>query len=363
MQFTQKCRETVDACRFCWMCRHICPIGNVTGQERNTARARALGLSMVARDREKLENCIDNVYECSLCGACVKECKTGWDPTLFVAEAKLEAALAGITPDYINSMLDKSEKTGNVYGVKKYSKFVTAETKDLPETADVLLFLGQDALCKAPKAAAAAIRLLKAAGVNFTVLSDEPSSGYDLYFLVGAAEETRQAMMKTAEKLAAFKKVVVYDPNDAKFFTRQYKEWNIPFKPEIKTFTSFLADLIRTKKLAPKKSASVYTFQDPAALARDLEETAPARKILAACGTLNEFLLNGKDVMIAGSLFMNEYLPNVMADVARSRWQNAIDAEAKIVVTASPSDYVCLAEVKPNNVELMSIEEVVLKCL
>ncbi len=363
MQLTQKSRETVDACRFCWMCRHICPIGNATGQERNTARARAMALSVVARGMEKLEECIDNVYECSLCGACVKECKTGWDPTMFVAEAKLEAALAGITPDYIAEMLDKFEKTGNVYGVKKYSKNIVSELKDLPEKADVLFFLGQDALCKAPKMAAEAIRLLKAAKVDFTVLTDEPSSGYDLYFLVGAAEETRQVMTKTAEKLAPFKKIVVYDPNDAKFFARQYKEWNIPFKPEIKTFTAFLADLIRTKKLTPKKGNQVYSFQDPAALARDLEETAPARKILAACGSLNEFLLNGKEVMIAGNLFMNEYMPNVIANVARDRWQNAIDAEAKIVVTASPSEYVCLSAVKPNNIELMTIEEVVLKCL
>ena len=73
MKFSRKSTEHLDACRFCWMCRHICPIGNATGQERNTARARALGLSLVARGAvEYSEDIINNVYECALCGACVK---------------------------------------------------------------------------------------------------------------------------------------------------------------------------------------------------------------------------------------------------------------------------------------------------
>ena len=50
MLISEKNKKTIDACRFCWMCRHICPIGNVTGRERNNARARALSLSMVERE-------------------------------------------------------------------------------------------------------------------------------------------------------------------------------------------------------------------------------------------------------------------------------------------------------------------------
>ena len=50
MNISEKSKEIMANCRFCWMCRHVCPIGNATGLERNTARARALGLSLVARD-------------------------------------------------------------------------------------------------------------------------------------------------------------------------------------------------------------------------------------------------------------------------------------------------------------------------
>ena len=42
MIMSEKSKQHIDACRFCWMCHHICPIGNATGLERNTAKARAL---------------------------------------------------------------------------------------------------------------------------------------------------------------------------------------------------------------------------------------------------------------------------------------------------------------------------------
>ena len=69
MNISEKAKGIIDSCRFCWMCRHICPIGNATGLERNTARARALGASLVVRGATNLEEISKNVYECALCGA------------------------------------------------------------------------------------------------------------------------------------------------------------------------------------------------------------------------------------------------------------------------------------------------------
>ena len=86
MLISQKSKETIDACRFCWMCRHVCPIGNATGQERNTARARALTLSLVERGAVRLSDVVDNVWECALCGGCTNNCMTGWDPVRFTKE-------------------------------------------------------------------------------------------------------------------------------------------------------------------------------------------------------------------------------------------------------------------------------------
>lgn len=360
MLISKKSKQIIDSCRFCWMCRHICPIGNVTGQERNTARARALSLSMVERGMDLTPDIVKNVYECALCGACTKECATGWDPVAFTKEVRLEAAMNGLMPDYINKLIENVENTGNPYGKTEICKDLTAEIESLPKKTDVLLFLGVDARYMSCKSAINAIKLLKKAKVNFTVLADEPDSGYALDTLTGKSEETRKVMAKAAGQLNNYKTVIVFDPADAKVFLREYKEWGIEITASVKTFTSFVNGLVKEGSLKPVKSKVVFTYQDPALLARDLEETADAREILNACGEVKEMLLSGKDTMWAGNLLMNEYMPKVMVQTAKARWENATAAKADALVTASPSEYEVLSKVKPNNIKLLSIEEAIL---
>ena len=40
--FSEKAKKNADACRFCYMCRHLCPVELVTGKENNTPRAKGL---------------------------------------------------------------------------------------------------------------------------------------------------------------------------------------------------------------------------------------------------------------------------------------------------------------------------------
>ncbi|MBE5040736.1 (Fe-S)-binding protein [Ructibacterium gallinarum] len=356
MQISQKSKQHIDSCRFCWMCHHICPIGNATGLERNTARARALGLSLVARGAVPYsKDMIDNVYECALCGGCVHECVTGWDPVMFTKEARLAAALEGKLPPYIQKMLIHLQETGNIYGEEP-----KADIPELPDS-DTLFFLGQDARVKGD--CKAAILLLQKAGVPFTILRDEPNSGYAMDFMVGAAAETKDMMKKCADVLKPFQRVICYDPADAKVMKREYKEWGIDLVPEVITFTGFLAELIHSGKLQVKKQNLTFTPQDSPLLARDLEEVQPMRDILSACGTVKEMLLYGENTMMAGNLIMNEYMPDVMKKVAANRWVNAKNAGAENVVTQSPAEYILLNAVKPENINLLSLEEAVLACL
>ena len=169
-------------------------------------------------------------------------------------------------------------------------------------------------------------------------------------------------MTKCAEQLNKFKTVVCYDPADAKVMLREYKEWGIELTAQVKTFTSFLAEKIADGTIKPAKTDKVLYFQDPALLARDLEETDAARTVLSACGEVKEMLLFGKDVMWAGSTLMAEYLPKVMALTASLRFDDLKHVGGTVLVTASPSEYAVLKAVKPDDCELYTIEEVVAGC-
>lgn len=364
MQFSNKCRETADACRFCWMCRHICPIGNVTGQERNTARARALSLSIVMRGAAELDNDIaDNVYECALCGACTEDCATGWDPVIFARDARREIVLAGRTPAYIVPMLEKFAANGSIYGAEEEKEdFAAAAAKHAAKT-DVLFYIGEDARHGGKKNAAKAIALLEKAGVDFTVLANEPVSGRTLYFLCGDVKEARDCMEVAAKTYGEYKKVVFYDAGDAKTAMQEAKELGIECAASLASFPAYIAELIDAKALNVKKGDKKYTFQDPAALTRGIEDTVSARKVLSACGELCDMLLIGKATVLAGQKIMAEYMPATVNGMAAKRWVDCRNMGGKLMVTADTAEYLALEATKPEGFELLTIEEAVLQCL
>ena len=353
-------KRHVDSCRFCWMCRHICPIGNATGLERHTSRARALGISLVNRGTLELKNVIDTVYECACCGASTKECVTGWDPVMFTKEARLDGALEGVLPEYINRMVDNCLEKGNAYGITAIDHALGHAIERHAAFKDTLLFLGVDARYKAAEAAIKAIQVLEKAGVEFTVLEQEPPSGWQLEYLVSAANETNVQMKQCAEILNNFGSIIVFDPQDAKVFKREYKEWGVRIETGVETFTSYLAGLLREKRLNPGADKVEVAYQDPFQLSRDLGETEEARMVIRAYAVCKEMLCHGKDTMWAGNILMKEWMPEVILQVAAARIRNARNVRVNTIVTASVSEYVSLKDVEQNDVKIVSLEELIL---
>ena len=78
---------------------------------------------------------------------------------------------------------------------------------------------------------------------------------------------------------------------------------------------------------------------------------------------MKDFLFDVIATELAGNLIMNEYMPNVIEATAENRWLNAKNVNAKVLVTASTAEYVMLSKTKPEDIEIMKIEEVVEKCL
>lgn len=357
MNISGKAKDIADNCRFCWMCRHVCPVGNATGQERNTARARALAVSLTERGAEKLEEIVDNVYECMLCGACTNNCVTGYDPRAFIREVRTEAVLNGKMPPYIERMFRAYGSKGNVYG-REYPE----ELLPYAGEEDTLFFAGTDAICKSPKSVAKAAELLRRGGVRAS-LNKEPDSGAELYFLLGKTEETRQAMTKCAEALNRYRTVVVYDPVDLSLFLHEYREWGVGLTAKVVGFHALLLNLVKEGGLKPKKSEREYTVQDHYAYARELDDVQTVRELVDRVGKRRELLLNGKEANCAGSLIMNEYMPDAMRKIAEERWREAERTGCGTLVTENPAEYELLKGTAPQGSRVLTVEEMLLENL
>lgn len=360
MIMSEKAKQHVESCRFCWMCHHICPIGNATGHERSTPRARALGISLVNRGAIELPEIMDNIYECAGCGACVRDCVTGWDPVMFTKEVRLQAAMEDKLPAYINTLVDNCLEVGNAYGKTAVCEKLAVAISKHSAPTDTLFFLGADARYMACEQGKRAIEVLEAAGVSFTVLADEPASGAQLDFLIGATEETKEAMQNAAKVMNGYKTVVFYDPADAKTVKQTYGEYGIELECKALTYTAYLAGLVESGALKTAKSGKTVVFQDPFQLSRDLGETEEARAVVSAFADLHEFHLNRGETVWAGNILMAQYMPEVIKLVAERRIFNATAIGEKAIVTASVSEYVALKNADQSGVEILSLEDLIL---
>ncbi len=353
--FSEKAKKNADACRFCFMCRHLCPVQLATGKESNTPRAKGLLISMFNRGTKMEESAAEVMYECLLCGACTDDCATGFEPPLFIREARTQAIADGLAPAYATQLLDTLLETGNIYGADK----TKVHLDGIPETGDVLVWLGDTARYATPAVADALLSILKKAGVKFAVLKQEPSSGYAMGDLTGYVEDVRQQAKKAAAAIAATgaKKLVVLDSYDATFFLHQYQDWGIDL-PETVTATTFVNDLIQAGKLKPKQEKLIVTYHDGSRLARDLEEHQPPRVILAAMGCeVHEMFQNRNLSRACGSALFGRYLPELSKKIAAGRWATAMRTDAKILVAACPQSTEALSAVVPEGYRYIDLFE------
>ena len=351
--FTEKAKKNADACRFCWMCRHLCPVQLATGKESNTPRAKGLLVSMFERGLPMDEGAAEIMYGCLLCNACTDNCVTGFDPPMYIRQARSKAVAEGLAPKYIETLADTLLSGGNLYGAPA----AKVDYAGVPETGDVLVWLGQTARYSTPEVAQALFTVLRKAGVPFAALHAEPQSGCALGDLIGYVEEVRAQAREAAKAIAASgaKTLVVLDTYDAVFFLHECADFGIEL-PKVITATAYVAELIAQGKLAPRREALAVTYHDPSRLARDLTEHEPARAILAAMGCeLHEMFQNRQLARCCGSALMGRYWPDVRAKVAQGRWSDVPRTGVTTLVSACPQSAEALGQAVPEGYQFKDL--------
>ena len=348
---SQNAMRHAEKCRYCFMCRHLCPIQLQTGKEVNTPRAKGLLLSMVNKGAETFGADMANaMYECVLCDACVNDCATGYQPPVYIREARTEAVVNGLAPEAVMALIGNVERTGNIYGMDKPSF--------AQEGSDVLVYIGEAAACKAPGMAKALLKVLAKAGVSAKVLANEPASGVMLADLMGYVDEVAQQAAVCAKAIngAGLPTVVVLDSYDAEIMKQHYAQWGCEIKADVVTATAFVAGLIEAGKLAPKTGGALAACHDDDRLARTFYEFAPIRAMAKAAGfELTEMFNTERLAKSCGSAVALEYMPAIIRKVAAGRWDDLKRTQAKTMLTANPQAWLCLSQAVPDGYELVDL--------
>lgn len=353
---SEKAVTSEIACRFCWMCRHLCPIGLKTGKENHTPRAKALLLDAVRTGEEFSPEMAEDMYACSLCGACLVGCETGYDPRIYIREARTEAAVNGYLPEKVEGLVESLNSFGTIYGKKEG---INPASKLSTENADAFLYAGATAVTKTPEIVEAVAKLLNKAGIEFIAVDNEPPCGAEMYDLIGDVNETVESAKVFVDLTNKFKikTIVVIDPSYAKVIKEDFIQWGLDIKAEVVTATSFIAKLVKEMKLRPEKmSLQNVTYHDPCRLARDLKETEPARYLLASMGIeIKEMFLNKNMTRCCGSELVGSYSPKYAEMTSQGRWEDVERCNAKLLVTACPACYKILDKQKPDDKQIVDI--------
>lgn len=349
---SQNALRHAEKCRFCFMCRHLCPVQLQTGKEINTPRAKGLVLSMVSKGTQEFdESLAQTMYECLLCDACVNDCATGYQPPVYIREARTEAVVNGTAPESVMKLIDNIEATGNIYGMEKPSF--------AQEGTDVLAYIGEVAACKVPEMAKSFLAVLAKAGVSAKVLDKEPTSGTMAADLMGYVDEVAAQARACADAINAtgLKTVVVLDSYDAEIMKQQYPQWGIEIKAEIVTATEYVAKLIEAGKLQAKKSLGVPgACHDDDRLARSFHEFAPIRAMAKAAGyDVVEMFNKERLAKSCGTAAALAYMESITVRVAGGRWDDLKRTESKAMLCANPQAYLCLSQAVPEGMELVDL--------
>lgn len=322
-----KALDTIKACRFCWMCRHLCPVGLETGRESNTPRAKALLLDMEQKGTTQMQIYAEDMFQCCLCASCAENCETGYEPPNFIREARRNIVANGLAPDYVMDVINRLMARG------------VEKQKCVSGKADVLVYIGAHGTPASKEMAEAFGAVLTKAGIPYMTLAEEPEDGNELYDLIGETAEVKQIAKKCADVIngSGAKKVIVLNPSAARMFKQEYPAWGLDISAEVITATAFAAGLLKEGKLKVKQVKGVVTYHDPCRLARDLEETEPARQIIRAMGyELKEMIQSKKTTKCCGGIVLEAHSPKLAQLTAAGRMSDVDRIGVSMVLTACP---------------------------
>ena len=333
-QFT----DAILNCRFCFMCRHLSGIGNVTFTEADTPRVRASMIYGVTQGTMQLDNedFIATLYRNDLSGACRRNCVKHFDEIGLTLAARADIVEAGHAPAAVQAIAKELAATAKW----------TAKGD-----GDVLYF--EDLYTKeAATVAAAFAKIMKKAKVSYITVTGG-CIGKGLKTL-GYLKEAQDAAKKFAAfvKKTGVKTVVVSNPAAYDALVNDYPAMGVKFPAKVMHTSEYILSL----KLAFKKAGDVYYLESD--FLRNYNDLPFPHDLLKALGAVNKpFGTNDEESYSCGegAVVLPKIDATLVEKLAAYIAERADNPKTDKIVTASP--YTKLMLTKYTKLDVVTLEE------
>jgi Fe-S oxidoreductase len=332
----QDANLTTDRCRYCLMCRHVCPVTHLTRNEATSPHGWGLLIASVRRGLMTWnEDTVDVLYQCADCGLCQAHCVTDQPLPLAINTSRAGVVHQQLAPPAVYDVQQKLAAWGNPY--------LEVPPETISGQAKAALIVGAIGHHFQSAAVTAALKLLAAAGLTAIPIAVGRESPY-LAHSLGLPDEARQlgrATLAEIEQVGA-KQVFVLSPGDLYAYQTLlgYLKLSWPDGVEIMEVTAYLAHRLEAGQLAfSSLSLSDYTFYDPDHSVRVSGRWAAPRKLLAALSQtppIELFWRKERAAPCGAGGGLNFTQPELSARLAQARLAEAQERGIKTIITDAP---------------------------
>ncbi len=288
------------------------------------------------------------IWSCTTCGACMEVCPVSIEHTSKIIDLRRYLILTeGNLRGDLKQIFDGIAEHGNPWGYSRqdvpgWAKELAVPTIYENPEAEYLYYAGCAAAFDetAQKTAAALVKILKAAGVNFAVLGSSDWCCGDTPRRMGNEflfEKTVHKNISTWNKLG-IKKIITTCPHCFNTLQNEYPQYGGEY--EIIPHAVFLAGLLREGKLPLNKGfAQAVSYHDPCYLGRYNDLFSFPREVLQAVSgvRLIEMPRSQKNAFCCGAGGGRIWTLPVSSNlIAQNRVKEAISTEAEVIGTGCP---------------------------
>lgn len=326
--------EVTELCRNCLMCRHVCPVGNLTRDETLTPHGWA---QLVALEKRGLSDwnaeTVNALYKCADCGNCESHCVYSNPLPDGIVAARVGLVEQGLAPARVYELGEILKEWENPH------------VPQLPEAAagvgEAALFVGDEVHHLRPQALAAALALLAAVGVKPVLIGRGRNSGY-LASSLGLLSIGQELALRNLSELKATgaRRLYVLSPGDYYTITRVYRErLNLrdPEGVEVVEVTPFLAREFAEGRLRLNRvdDGVRYAYVDPTHSVRVAGRYGAPRELLSAVlpEPALELFWRDQRAQPCGDLALEFTQPEIAAGLTQARLADAAQAGAQGVIT------------------------------
>jgi heterodisulfide reductase subunit D len=370
--------DDIYACLQCGYCKSVCPIYQETGWESLTPRGKVFLLKhLIAKDsvldkvlgkkitdfltgrgKISLEEAMEKIYTCTLCGRCETICHVDIDFHKYWEEIRKWMVENGIKPPentitMYENIANEEYRNPFMEPIPKRDEWYRDEF-ELPEKADIIYFIGCMTSYHEYQILLNTLKVFKESGADFTTLGTDEMCCGAINTMTGQWDNFRNIAINNIEEIKkrGATQVITGCPACYRAF-KKYREFvNYNFK--LLHTTEFVAELIENGKLKFTKDFSEKNlpiiYHDPCELGRisDYEGKgifeAPRYilKNIPGIDNILEFPCNRMDsICCGGGGGLKAYNYDLTVNIALKKIDEAIELGAKTIVSACPN---CKAE-------------------